>query len=346
MTGGGCKKADSAVWGQGKGRGQLGGTRIKLLRHSLAQRERWKKEIRMARAEGEVGAWVRLQDTQINANDTKCRCKAELLGPWGVGAGYQSHVPLTEERGRLCPTATLWLRRPRLEKPWLERELPMLDRAALTHRDGGWSLLPGSTLREDGGVMTWSMWRPLLFSHLAILTWWAFLEVWGNGWQSPHYIVGRRCPTWSPKSCELGSYSSPYVRIVLLFFLLLLIVCIWGRVAHTHDTVHMWRVKGILWEPIFSYQVSPRDWIQVARLAASTLTCWAVLPALKSVLNVAAVSFRVACRIHHLYTSWEESTTLGVPLKVFTVSLLLVYTTWYIHVNNIMKYILLLYLYI
>lgn len=55
MTGGGCKKADSAVWGRGKGRGQLGGTRIKLLRHSLAQRERWKKEIRMARAEWRGG---------------------------------------------------------------------------------------------------------------------------------------------------------------------------------------------------------------------------------------------------------------------------------------------------
>lgn len=207
MTGGGCKKADSAVWGRGKGRGQLGGTRIKLLRHSLAQRERWKKEIRMARAEWRGGGL-----------ESDSRTHRSMPMTQNVGAGYRSHVPLTEERGRLCPTATLWLRRPRLEKPWLEKELPMLNRAALTHRDGGWSLLPGSTLREDGGVMTWSMWRPLLFSHLAILTWWAFLEVWGNGWQSPHYIVGRRCPTWSPKSCELGSYSSPYVRIVLLFF--------------------------------------------------------------------------------------------------------------------------------
>lgn len=223
----------------------------------------------------------------------------------------------------------------------------MLDRAALTHRDGGWSLLPGSTLREDGGVMTWSMWRPLLFSHLAILTWWAFLEVWGNGWRSPHYIVGRGCPTWSPKSCELGSYSSPYVRIVLLFFFYCSLLYVYGAGWHTHMTP----CTCGEWRASCGSQFSPIRWVPGIEFrwpgsAASTLTCWAVLPALKCVLNVAAVSFRVACRIHHLYTSWEESTTLGVPLKVFTVSLLLIYTTWSIHVNNIMKYILLLYLYI
>lgn len=49
------------------------------------------------------------------------------------------------------------------------------------------------------------------------------------------------------------------LELFYYFFLLFLIVCIWGRVAHTHDTVHMWRMKGILWEPILSYQVSSRD---------------------------------------------------------------------------------------
>lgn len=207
----------------------------------------------MARAEWRGGVLSQTLGQTDQCQWHKMQAQSRVVSSPG-GADYWGHVSLWEKkRGHLYSTAKLWLK-----GPWLERELLMLDRAALTHWDGGWSSLPTSSiLREDGGLMTWSMWRPLLFSLLAILTWWAFLEVWVHIWRTPHYIVGRGCPTWSPKSCELGSYSSPYVRIVLLFLFYCSLLCVCGAGWHTHMTP----CACGEWRASYGSQFSPIRWV-------------------------------------------------------------------------------------
>lgn len=83
---------------------------------------------------------------------------------------------------------------------------------------------------------------------------------------------------------------APMLELFYYFFLLFLIVCMWGRVAHTHDTMHMWRVKGILWESVLSHQVSSRDWTQVARLGSKH-------PYLPSRLSSPQVCFKCGCSV-------------------------------------------------